>query len=80
MSKSMPVEWHRECLKNIQQFASDLESELSRYVAAKQWHINRVRGCADLLLRQITEAERRGKTEFDADRYLVKRVKKDAAE
>ena len=52
------------------------ESELARVKA----EVEALRASSDLRLRQITEAERRGKTEFDADRYLVKRAKKDAAE
>ncbi|HEV2098519.1 MAG TPA: hypothetical protein VGR45_06280 [Stellaceae bacterium] len=76
MGKSMPVEWHRERLKNAQDSLRRYDAELAR----ERERIDRLRALTDFLLRQITEAERRGKTEFDADRYLVKRAKKDATE
>lgn len=76
MSKSMPVERHRERLKNMQSSLIIANGQRDRAIARAMM----IEGECEFLLRQITEAERRGKTEFDADRYLVKRAKKDAAE
>lgn len=72
----MPVEWHRTMLARREEWVRSEEANLAR----QHDQLMRARFFRDLLLRQITEAERRGKTEFDADRYLVKRAKKDAAE
>lgn len=64
------LEWHREGLANAE---SSLAYE-ERRLAETQRSVERMRERVAFRKAQITEAERRGMTDFDADRLLVKRV------
>ncbi len=69
MKKAMPIEWHKECSKNEKASLARDERDLARL----QEQIAKLRGEIDFHDQQIIEAEKRGMTEFDCDRLLVKR-------
>jgi len=63
-----PIQWHKECLRNIIEYAKRKRDEA-----------NRVRDDADridrdvaFLARQIEAAEKAGKDGFDSDLFLAK--------
>ena len=63
------IEWHKVCLRNQRESLQRDEEELSRLtikVAARRADVAFYR-------HQIDEAYREGKTEFDRERYRVKR-------
>lgn len=62
------LEWHRNCLKNMEAHLAREEQVLIRANAA----IVRTRERVDFTRNQIAEAERRGLDGFDADRLLIK--------
>jgi hypothetical protein len=64
-----PISWHRECASNARR---TLERE-ELYLASAMGRIARLREQTDFYDRQIAEAERRGMSEFDSERLLVKR-------
>lgn len=71
MSK-FPLEWHKQCLKNLRSGLVDAERRVTLAVE----HADRLR--ADVAFReaQIAAAEARGLTEYDPERLLVQRAKK----
>jgi hypothetical protein len=68
MSK-MPMDWHRECLRNYKRSAAELERDLERRAADLA---NRKRNIA-FYEEQIAAAEKRGVDGFDRERLLIKR-------
>jgi hypothetical protein len=63
-----PISWHRECASNARR---TLERE-ELYLASATGRIAKLREEADFYDRQIAEAERRGMSEFDSERLLVR--------
>ena len=71
MSK-MPIDWHEQCLRNqTQAFQLRVKRHNQDAVDLEEWK-RRI----EFSQRQIDEAKRRGMTEYDQDRLLVKRGKK----
>jgi hypothetical protein len=70
--RTMPVEWHENCLKNGM---ITLQQE-KNVLAFQQRRVERMLAECELHAIQISEAKRQGKKEFDRERFLVKRVKK----
>lgn len=66
-----PVSWHESCLVNSE---ASIDRDLE-IIKRQQERVSRdIEYCAKLRA-QIAEAKRRGMTEFDGDRLLVKRSK-----
>ena len=68
-SRKMSIEWHREGLLNM-------KASLAREFGALERQLIRcssLRDSVELREKQIAEAEKRGLTEFDSERLLVKR-------
>jgi len=64
--KYFSLEWHRACLKNMKDGLSDCE----RQVVLAQKTVDVVKEMVAFRERQIAEAERLGKTEFDPEKFL----------
>lgn len=66
---SFPLDWHKTCLENMRANALRMREEADRYVA------NAERIAKDCIAydAQIIEAETRGVTEFDRERFGKKR-------
>ena len=69
MRRKFPIAWHEECLVNSKANLASLEAQLTRMSDAVAMAKNRV----GFLTAQIEEAKRRGLTEFDSERLLVRR-------
>ena len=68
MKRAMPIEWHEEGLSNmkktLENYSRQLD-ELSQRVESLQSNI-------DFLESQISEAKKRKKSSFDADKFMRK--------
>jgi hypothetical protein len=69
---TMPLEWHKKNLKNAtnyyQRMKETIDAEFEKYTSG----LNEL----TTLTKQISEAERLGKTKFDADKFMMKRKEK----
>jgi len=63
------VEWHEQCAANARK---SIDSDVKK-LESMQASIKRNEAQYSFRMEQIAEARRRGLTEFDADRLLVKR-------
>jgi hypothetical protein len=71
MRRARPLDWHKQCLFNMNENLVYEQRELVRI-----WdRVQKLKDAIDFLQRQINEAERRGKTEFDRDRFGISRSK-----
>lgn len=70
------IGWHKDCLANGRQSLQAMRDELKRTQDYLQQRIASLE--ADIMVRdaQIIEAELRGVTEFDADKFGIKRAAK----
>jgi hypothetical protein len=66
-----PIAWHKQNLANSRKTLLDREIQLARLKLEVESHRAEVIFAAQ----QIEEAEKRGVTEFDRDRFMVKRKK-----
>jgi hypothetical protein len=64
-----PIAWHKENLKNMQFTAT----ELSELAMRQKKEADRTWCDVEALQVQIARAEREGRTEFDAEKFNVKR-------
>lgn len=62
-----PIEWHEQCLLNMQVNLAAYERELVN----KQANIDRLKTYMELTAKQIERAKREGKTRFDGERFKV---------
>jgi len=69
ISSSRPIEWHEKNLLNRKYYLQRLKEVLDQ----KQREIWRHEEEISLLETQIKVAKERGKTQFDKERFLVKR-------
>jgi hypothetical protein len=69
---AMPLEWHKKNLKNATDYYQKMKERID------QEYKGYITGVEKLLFiqKQISEAEKRGKTKFDADKFMVKRKEK----
>lgn len=65
------LQWHKENLKNVKIYTEGLYKEL----LSLQVKIDMAEERSELYERQISAAEKEGKTSFDAERYLKLRKK-----
>lgn len=70
---TFPIDWHRDCLKNMRENLVRRMAELERLRVS----IERFAGDIDHLEKQIARAEKLKKTSFDSDKFF-KRVTPDA--
>ena len=71
-SNKMNIEWHKACLYNSRIHEDDIRKQLEKVKAdLEESHAKNL-----IYAYQIEEAEKEGKTEFDRDRFRVKREKK----
>ena len=63
------IQWHKDCLKNMQQFLLEKQEEVRGIYA----QCDRVRAQCLALDAQIIEAEMRGVDKFDADKFGKRR-------
>ena len=63
------IAWHEECLKNFELNLANKEQELVRLTT----EVTRWREEVEFRKQQIAAAKAQGKTEYDADRFLVKK-------
>jgi hypothetical protein len=68
---SRPLDWHRECLSNSEVSLARERETLER----QRLLVHRLQDAVELRKRQLSEAERRGLTEFDPERFLKSRTK-----
>jgi hypothetical protein len=68
----LAVEQHKQHLKNQIRHRQQKREEQERLIG----EINRCGQSIDLLTQQIAEADRRGITAFDPERFLIPRTKK----
>jgi hypothetical protein len=68
-----PIEWHEECLKNMQSGLPEKSKTMARAQEDYYGSLMRVIKYSD----QISNAKVDGKTAFDRERYGKKRVKKE---
>lgn len=68
MSKK-PLEWHRECLRNQEAYLVREREALE----SQRLIVHRLQNSVNLAKRQLAEADKRGLSEYDAARLLVKR-------
>lgn len=68
----MPIEWHRECLKNQTVYVEQQREELNR----KQEAFGKLELDTDIYRAQIERAEREGRDGFDAARFGGTRSKR----
>jgi hypothetical protein len=66
-----PIAWHKQNLANFRKSLLDKEIQLARLKLEVDGH----RADVIFAAQQIEEAEKRGVTEFDRDRFMVKRKK-----
>lgn len=59
------IEWHRDCLNNIQATLDREHEDLAR----KQKRVDRLEEDVEQYRRQIDRAQREGKADFDRERY-----------
>ena len=69
MNDAMPIAWHEECLRN-REASLELAERQARNAAAVA---EGLRATNAFYRNQIETAKSAGRTEFDADRYLIKR-------
>ena len=69
MKRKFPIAWHEECLVNFKVNLASLEAQLARMLDT----VAIAKGRVQFLTAQIEEAKRRGLTEFDGERLLVRR-------
>ncbi len=65
-----PIEWHEWCLFNRRETLRDDELRLAR----QQAHVEQLRRDITFREEQLARAIAQGKTEFDAERFMKKRV------
>ncbi len=65
-----PMDWHRECFKNVSAHVEGLRRDVARKTAELERSEIELARYAE----QIAEAEKRGVDGFDRDRFLVKRT------
>ena len=70
--KSFPIAWHKECLAN-EKF--HLEREIHQ-IHEMQERIDRLKANVEFYERQIVTAEAQGREEFDSNKFLVVRKRK----
>ena len=63
-----PLQWHKGNLKNMRAYLKNLKEELNVMVS----RVRRIKEDIKFHTWQIEEAEKRGKTEFDSGRFLVR--------
>lgn len=68
-TSKFPLDWHRECLSNRRKSLARQQEQLDRLKAEVQKSVVETEFYAN----QIEEAERRGMTDFDKDRLLIKK-------
>ncbi len=68
-SNSMPIQWHKDCLKNIASTVVRLQIERNNL----DERIRRYEKEMEFLAEQIASAEAEGKETFDCERYKVKK-------
>lgn len=64
---SRPLDWHLDCLNNWKQ---SLEKDAAQLVQLQK-NLEEARERFAFYEKQIAEAQRRGKTDFDRDRFLI---------
>lgn len=74
MSKNtFPLSWHEECLRNMKASLLREEKRLREYVDSQIASIENLRKDIETSELQIARAKKEGKTEFDRERYNVKK-------
>jgi hypothetical protein len=66
MTKAFPIWWHKDGLRNMKENLKTAENEHAQMIT----RLIRLRSEVELYEEQITEAERRGKKEFDRYRFM----------
>lgn len=66
----MDIEWHENCLINSKSSAGRLQITIAR----QQHQLNKLAQKNDLYQAQIDLAKKENKTEFDSERYAIKRL------
>lgn len=72
--KPNSIDWHKDCLKNRHKYIERMQKELQEL----QTEINASVSGSLFYHKQIMTAESEGIKEFDREKYLVKRNKKNA--
>jgi hypothetical protein len=70
MSKH-PISWHLECLHNWEHSLNKMKAEVER----EKQRLDNEEYKYKFYSYQILAARKKGKTEFDHEKYMVKRVK-----
>lgn len=68
----MPLDWHKECLKNQLEYLSEKERALERI----RNEVTDLDNDTQFYKEQIAEAKRRGLDGFDRDRFMIPKPKK----
>lgn len=72
MRTAMSLEWHKATLKNATDYYQKMKERLDSEFAEYTKGIEKL----EFKAKQIAEAEKLGKTKFDADKFLIKRKEK----
>ena len=70
------IQWHKQCLANSERSLEYKKAELKRKIDEMAVLVPKWEADHELRRHQISKAESEGITEFDADKYAIKRPRK----